>query len=87
MKKLVMLVTLGMVLCFSLAASAQENRSEISLQGNWFVPRKGDGKWYGLQRHKQRWIYRYLSIPPDSLDFFGRSLWVQREHPEVFPLV
>lgn len=33
MKKLLMLVTLGMVLCFSLAASAQENRSEISLQG------------------------------------------------------
>jgi outer membrane autotransporter protein len=31
--KRVLIVSLGMVLCISLAASAQENRSEISLQG------------------------------------------------------
>ena len=36
MNKLVVLITLGVSLGFSVAASAQENRSEISLQGGGF---------------------------------------------------
>src|SRR5215469_10107843 len=41
--KRVVVVSLGIVLCFSLAASAQENRSEISLQGAGLFTRSTTG--------------------------------------------
>jgi opacity protein-like surface antigen len=41
--KRVVVINLGIVLCFSLAASAQENRSEISLQGTGLFTRSMTG--------------------------------------------
>jgi opacity protein-like surface antigen len=41
--KRVVVINLGIVLCFSLAASAQENRSEISLQGTGVFTRSTTG--------------------------------------------
>jgi outer membrane autotransporter protein len=41
--KRVLVIAMGIVLCFSLAASAQENRSEISLQGTGLFTRSTTG--------------------------------------------
>jgi len=66
MKKIV--IAVGIVLCTSLAASAQENRSEISVQGSGLFTRSttGNGTSYGATEsggilgtyryHLNRWI-------------------------------
>ena len=72
--KRVVVIAAGIALGLSLAASAQENRSEFSLQGAGLFASSDDRKWNGLQRHRKWRHLGHLSLPSESLDLRRRRL-------------
>jgi len=83
--KRVLVVTLGMFVCISLAASAQENRSEISLQGSGLFTSSttGNGTAYsatdsgGFMSTYRYHLNHWISVE-------GANGY---QHPEIFALV
>ena len=71
--KSVVVIAMGIALGLSVAASAQENRSEISLQGGGlFKIKRYDRKWHFVQHDRERRHFGDVSLPFEPLDL-GRK--------------